>query len=230
MSTANNGHSSNPDREQRILAAAADLIAHYGYNKTTMNEIAQAAGVSKGALYLHWKSKEDLFEALLQREIQHYLDDWMALLERDPNGGTFFGLYMGSLAVLKDYPFLLALIRQDKRMLGEYMMNKNPQMYTRRMALGEDLIRMMQASGMVRADVDPPVMSYILSLVRYGYLTVDEVIPPEDAPPTMPVLEELFKMLTAAFAPPDGGDSEAGKQMIRQMIERIKQELNKGVF
>ena len=57
------------EREQRILDAAANLIAHYGYDKTTVDEIAREAGVSKGAIYLHFKSKEDLFEALLLREI-----------------------------------------------------------------------------------------------------------------------------------------------------------------
>ena len=55
----------DPDREQRILDAAADLIAHFGYDKTTVDDIARRAGVSKGAIYLHFKSKDDLFEGLL---------------------------------------------------------------------------------------------------------------------------------------------------------------------
>ncbi len=50
--------SSNPERAQRILDAAANLIAHYGYDKTTVDDIARAAGVSKGAIYLHYRSKE----------------------------------------------------------------------------------------------------------------------------------------------------------------------------
>ena len=57
-----------PEREQRILSAAAERIAHYGYDKTTIEEIARDAGISKGAVYLHFRSKEQLFEALLLRE------------------------------------------------------------------------------------------------------------------------------------------------------------------
>ena len=62
------GQPAQYEREQRILDAASRLIAHYGYDKTTVSDVAREAGVSKGAIYLHWKSKTALFEALLFRE------------------------------------------------------------------------------------------------------------------------------------------------------------------
>ena len=40
--------SDNKEREQRILDAAAELFVHYGYDKTTVSDIARQAGVSKG--------------------------------------------------------------------------------------------------------------------------------------------------------------------------------------
>ncbi|MCB0031981.1 MAG: helix-turn-helix transcriptional regulator, partial [Anaerolineales bacterium] len=42
--------SDNPERETRILQAAAQLFAHYGFDKTTVSDIAREAGVSKGAI------------------------------------------------------------------------------------------------------------------------------------------------------------------------------------
>ena len=60
--------SENSERAERILDAANRLFVRYGYDKTTVGEIADEARVSKGAIYLHWKSKEDLFEALIFRE------------------------------------------------------------------------------------------------------------------------------------------------------------------
>ena len=51
--------SANVERERRILDAAVRLIAHYGYDKTTVGDIAHEAGVSKGAVYLHWPGKDD---------------------------------------------------------------------------------------------------------------------------------------------------------------------------
>ena len=57
--------SDNPERETRILQAAAQLFAHYGFDKTTVSDIAREAGVSKGAIYLHFASKEELLERFL---------------------------------------------------------------------------------------------------------------------------------------------------------------------
>ncbi|MBN8620470.1 MAG: helix-turn-helix transcriptional regulator, partial [Anaerolineae bacterium] len=67
----------NIERENRILDAAARLITHYGFDKTTVSDIAEAAGISKGAVYLHYKSKEALFEALIIRESETILEDML---------------------------------------------------------------------------------------------------------------------------------------------------------
>ena len=53
---------------ERILAAAAEQLTRYGYAKTTLDAVARAAGVAKGTLYLRWRTREDLFVAVLRRE------------------------------------------------------------------------------------------------------------------------------------------------------------------
>ena len=52
-------------RGERILEAAAELIVRWGYKKTTVDDIARQAGVAKGTIYLHWKTREELFKAVL---------------------------------------------------------------------------------------------------------------------------------------------------------------------
>ncbi|MER3460463.1 MAG: TetR family transcriptional regulator, partial [candidate division GAL15 bacterium] len=49
----------------RILEAARRVFARSGYHGTLMDQVAQEAGLSKGALYVHFPSKEELFLALL---------------------------------------------------------------------------------------------------------------------------------------------------------------------
>lgn len=49
---------------QSILDAAFDLFATKGYTRTTLNEIASVAGVTRGAVYWHFRDKVDLFMAL----------------------------------------------------------------------------------------------------------------------------------------------------------------------
>jgi AcrR family transcriptional regulator len=53
------------DIRQRILAAAEDRLWHYGFRKTTIDEIAADAGVGKGTVYLYFDSKEDIALAIM---------------------------------------------------------------------------------------------------------------------------------------------------------------------
>lgn len=52
------------DKAGLILEAALGLFRQYGYRRTSMEDIATAAQVAKGTLYLYFKSKDELFEAL----------------------------------------------------------------------------------------------------------------------------------------------------------------------
>src|SRR6266540_2302963 len=48
----------------RILTAANRVFGERGYRQATMDDVAKKLGVSKGALYLYYASKEELFEAI----------------------------------------------------------------------------------------------------------------------------------------------------------------------
>src|ERR1700739_4962821 len=52
--------STQPDRRTRLLDAAMQAIRQRGYSATTVDDICGAAGVTKGAFFHHFKSKEDL--------------------------------------------------------------------------------------------------------------------------------------------------------------------------
>jgi AcrR family transcriptional regulator len=58
---------------QRILDAAEMLLARHGYRRMTIDDLASAAGLSKGAVYLHFESKEDIAIARIHRVIGELL-------------------------------------------------------------------------------------------------------------------------------------------------------------
>ena len=60
--TENKAPTKNQEREERILEATARLIVRYGYDKTSVSDIAKEAGISKGAVYLHFDSKDSLLQ------------------------------------------------------------------------------------------------------------------------------------------------------------------------
>ena len=57
------------DSRTRLLDAAASVFAAKGYRAATVDEVAAAAGLSKGTFYWNFKSKEDLFQTLLEERI-----------------------------------------------------------------------------------------------------------------------------------------------------------------
>lgn len=63
---------------QRLLDAAADVFAQLGYHAATLDDIADAAGYTKGAVYSNFAGKDSLFLALQDR----HLDDQLAQVER----------------------------------------------------------------------------------------------------------------------------------------------------
>ncbi|MGL5012107.1 MAG: helix-turn-helix domain-containing protein [Paracoccaceae bacterium] len=63
-----------------ILDAAFGVFAQYGYRRTVMEDIARAAGMSRTALYLHWRNKDDLFRALASRYFADAKRDVVAAL------------------------------------------------------------------------------------------------------------------------------------------------------
>lgn len=57
-------HEDEESRKQQILEAAASCLKKKGYHKTTMDDIASEAGLSKGALYWYFKSKDEVLVTL----------------------------------------------------------------------------------------------------------------------------------------------------------------------
>ncbi len=60
----------------QILEAAFDCFAERGYHATSMDDLVRASGLSKGSLYWHFDSKEDVFLALFDHTLEGYFDRW----------------------------------------------------------------------------------------------------------------------------------------------------------
>src|SRR5512136_3449614 len=61
-----------------ILNTSAKLFSQQGFNGVSIRDIATACGMTNAALYYHFKNKEDLFLAILQRDHEKTLDDLRA--------------------------------------------------------------------------------------------------------------------------------------------------------
>ena len=71
------------DTRERIQAIALELFAEQGYEKTSLREIAERLGVTKAALYYHFKSKEDIVQSLVS-DYFGQVDSLVAWARRQP--------------------------------------------------------------------------------------------------------------------------------------------------
>jgi AcrR family transcriptional regulator len=93
------------DSRRQLMNVAIDCFAKYGYGATSIDRIAKAAGVTKGALYYHFKDKEELlFEAVKSRV------------------GQFERVVIGDVAPLADAP---AALRRLARICFEHATMSN---------------------------------------------------------------------------------------------------------
>lgn len=67
------------DRPAEILAAALEVFAERGFHSARLEEVAKKAGVSKGALYLYFETKADLFRAVVRDAISPNLEQVKAM-------------------------------------------------------------------------------------------------------------------------------------------------------
>ncbi|MCG8416067.1 MAG: TetR/AcrR family transcriptional regulator [Pseudomonadales bacterium] len=82
-------------KQTAVFDAAADVFAQYGFRRTTMNDIAQAAGISRPALYLMFDNKENLFHELAAYRINLALKEARAVLAgSDPVTERFINALM----------------------------------------------------------------------------------------------------------------------------------------
>jgi AcrR family transcriptional regulator len=165
-------------RAERILDAAAELIARWGYDKTTIDDIARRAGVAKGTIYLHWRTREDLFGALLYRENARWLDDFAARLAADPHGSTLRGVLKHSALALMKRPLLKALLLRDLDVVGKFARGQQSSAAALEKVAGFNAyLQFLRDRELVRTDLTLHQEMYVLSAVFFGFFLVGPILP-----------------------------------------------------
>lgn len=73
---------SKETRRQQLIEATIDSLARRGYSETTMADVADGAGLSRGIVNFHFESKENLLVATLQYMADEYAQHWRAALRK----------------------------------------------------------------------------------------------------------------------------------------------------
>jgi len=149
------------EKRARILAAARDLCARKGFDTTRMEEIAAAAGVSKGTLYNFFESKDDLVVATV---LQSYEDHHLLVPPRgEPGVGPVERLEALGAAMLESFAPVAAqmplnfqawaLVARNAALRQRLFAALRP-IYADNTAAIQEALEQGRARGLVRSDVD----------------------------------------------------------------------------
>jgi AcrR family transcriptional regulator len=160
-------------KRRRILAVATRLFAEQGFTKTTVEEIAATAMVSKGLVYVHFPSKE----ALLEKVLSLALVEWNEATQEATRGlGDSMAALIGSvlrtsIAYANSKPILRAILAQDPRVLLSHNLDRTDRLarnYTQAM---EKLLRRGVERGELRSDLDVEYTAWSIWLIHRDVVT-----------------------------------------------------------
>ena len=148
----------------RILTVAEALFAKQGFDAVSMNDIAEAAEVSKANVFHHFNSKKDLYLAVVRRACEDasgHLDDLGA--EQAPLADRLEAFATAHLqSLLRHEPVTRLMLREllggDPR-TGQDLAE---QVYGEKFARFVAILRAGQKGGQLRADIDPAMVATLI--------------------------------------------------------------------
>jgi AcrR family transcriptional regulator len=139
---------------QRLYEAAVELIAEHGYSATTVDQIAERAGVAKGTVYYNFTGKAALFGELLEYGVDRLAEALRTAAEDRAPLDALDAVVGAELAFIGEYEaFARLLLAETWRAGGDW---QNAARLIRERAVGviADVLRAAVAGGDLRADLD----------------------------------------------------------------------------
>jgi AcrR family transcriptional regulator len=188
------------ERATHILDAAAALLLRWGYKRVMIEDIAKQVGIGSGTIYLHFKTKEALFEVVMLREA---VAVWRALLARiqaDPEEILLHRLMSSTLVLTRQRPLARALFTKDANLLGK-LTQGSLMKATQQLVPPETFVAQLRDLGLLRTDMSLSVQTYAFAAMVTGFSLIDSFVDDEQAPPLEQKAEAMRETIRRAFEP-----------------------------
>ncbi|WP_345354737.1 helix-turn-helix domain-containing protein [Actinoallomurus liliacearum] len=106
------------ERAARILDVAADLLLRHGYRRVTIDDVATGADIGKGTVYLHWKSRDQLFGAVFTREVCSAIAEVRQALVEEPQTCLLHRFAQSYFLAIARRPLLRGFLLADPELMG----------------------------------------------------------------------------------------------------------------
>jgi AcrR family transcriptional regulator len=197
----------DPAKRRQILEGAKRVFVSTGFDAASMNDITRESGVSKSTLYVYFRSKEELFHALIAEEREAYFADIEELLLDAEAPALTLGRFARRLFDLMLSPEAMTakrtVIAVASRMpeLGREFYRRGPM---RGLALVSDYVRRACELGSLRAEDPDLAASQFIELATAGVLRrrfFDDQAPPLSLAERDHIVDSAVRVFMAAYGP-----------------------------
>ncbi len=150
---------SREDKRRRIIDAAVKVFAEKGFFGAKVSEIAEAAGVADGTIYLYFKSKDDILISLFQEKMSEIVKQLQAILSELPDPETKMRRYViEHLKLVARQPELMQVLTVELRQSTRFIKEYSPKAFARYLAVIGNIIEEGQKAGVFRKDLDAGIL------------------------------------------------------------------------
>ena len=178
------GSSGRQERAERILDVTAGLLLRHGYKRVTIDDVATGAGIGKGTIYLHWKTREALFWAVLQRDAARLLEQILDQLAEDPGLALPSQLMRAIFVEVARRPLVRALLLSDAEVLGALASDTAVAAAQRELGGNQNYLELLRQQHLLRPDLTVAAAGVILGGVMRGFFA------DQDADVAVPLTEQ----------------------------------------
>ena len=165
------------ERAAAILDVAADLLLRHGYRRVTIDDVAAGAKIGKGTVYLHWKTREQLFSAVFEREVLGAIDELRQALRQDPQVCLLHRFARTYFLAIMNRPLLRGFLLADPELLGRLATSRDTTRDDRHVGMSRAFVELLAEHGLLRGDMDADQIRYAYQATFEGFLQQEAAAP-----------------------------------------------------
>jgi AcrR family transcriptional regulator len=169
------------ETRERLIEAATAVFARAGFERATVDEIVREAGFSKGAFYVHFESKEDLFWSMLEERISRHQDAFRDTVDHNNSVAENVRMILSAVFGLTEAdPVWSSLFMEFSAHAGrnEKVRLLLAAMYERWRESVVGILEAGRAAGRIRDDIDTKFIATIIVAAVEGSI-IQALLSPE---------------------------------------------------
>jgi TetR/AcrR family transcriptional regulator, repressor for uid operon len=188
---------------ERLLDAAYEQFCRMGIRRSTMEDVARRADVSRITVYRRFTNKDTLVEHVIRREFRRYFDQFIVDIRQAGSVGERVVVgFVSSLQAIRRNPLIGGLIETEPDAVAPSMVNDGGQTLATVQQFVAGRLRLEQRAGNVSHDIDVEVVAELMVRTAASFLLIPSRVVDIDDEPQLRALawNYLVPMLQPAAA------------------------------